>query len=95
MIPSGANGNCDTDNQQQRSLHDRNVRTATVNLYDDDTPATVVTVAAADATAKELGINKGIFTIARAGSTASALTVNYTMSGTATSGSDYTALPAV
>ncbi len=41
--------------------------TATVNLYDDDMPATVVTVSAADATAKELGTNKGIFTIARSG----------------------------
>ncbi len=40
-----------------------------------DAEQAIVTVTAADATAKELGINKGIFTIARAGSTAGALTV--------------------
>jgi YVTN family beta-propeller protein len=53
----------------------------------------VVTVAATDPTAAEVGSNgnpdPGTFTITRSGGTTIALTVNFTLTGTATPGTDY------
>jgi hypothetical protein len=55
--------------------------------------ATVVTIAATDNQAAELG-NTGTFTVTRAGSTANALTVYYTVSGSNTiNGTTYVRLP--
>jgi hypothetical protein len=62
---------------------------ATVEISSDE----VVTITAADPTAKENGLTTGYFVVRRTGSTSSALTVNYTVTGTAAPGSDYLALP--
>lgn len=64
---------------------------ATVTI-DDNEEDTVVTVAASDATAAEVG-NSGQFTVTRAGNLTNSLTVNLAVSGTASAGSDYTTLP--
>ena len=61
-------------------------------VNDDQLP--VVTIAATDAAASEVGPDAGTFTIARSGSTAAALTVRYAVGGTATNGADYQAIPA-
>lgn len=61
----------------------------------DDTPTTLVSVAATDDAADESPLDAGTFTLTRAGSTTSLtlpLTVNYTVGGTATAGSDYVPL---
>lgn len=61
---------------------------ATINLYDANTPQVSVAKQGSDPTE---GSN-GTFRFTRTGSTTSSLTVNYTVGGTATSGTDYTAL---
>ena len=65
---------------------------ATVTIKDDE--ASVITVAATDATAGEpnSGQGTGTFTFTRTAPLTAALTVNYAVGGTATSGTDYTAL---
>ncbi|WP_016951078.1 Calx-beta domain-containing protein [Anabaena sp. PCC 7108] len=68
------------------------VKSATVNIADNDLPPLpVITIAATDANAAE-PTNPGVFTLTRTGSTTSALTVNYTTAGTATNGTDYSNL---
>jgi hypothetical protein len=57
-----------------------------------DLPATLVSVAATDATAAEAGLDPGAFTIARTGDTATELTVNFLISGSAQVGTDYEAI---
>ena len=52
----------------------------------------VITVAATDAEAGEVGGNNGTFTLTRSGSLNSTLVVRYTAAGTATGGTDYSAL---
>jgi hypothetical protein len=59
----------------------------------DPAAVPVVSVAAADPSASEVGPDPGAFTIARIGSVTEALSVQYNVSGTATNGSDYTSLP--
>ena len=59
---------------------------ATINLYDDDTPQVTVAKQGGDPT--EGG--NGAFRITRSGSTSGDLTVNFTVGGTATSGTDFT-----
>lgn len=54
-----------------------------------DLPATLVSVAATDASAAEAGLDPGAFTITRAGDTAAELTVNFVLGGSAQSGTDY------
>jgi hypothetical protein len=67
--------------------------TATVTIADgNNTP--VVTIAATDASANEIGPDNGVFTIARTGAVTSALVVNVTIGGTATNGTDYTSIAA-
>lgn len=58
----------------------------------DAPPAPIVSIAATDANAAELGttVNPGSFTVTRTGDPTAALTVTYTVGGTATNGSDYT-----
>jgi hypothetical protein len=53
----------------------------------------VVSIQATDATANELGSERGTFTVTRTGPTASPLTVSLAASGTATPGVDYVTLP--
>jgi hypothetical protein len=60
---------------------------ATVTIVDE--PTAVVTIAATDANASEIGIDTGTFTITRAGDTTLALPVGFTRTGTATAGTDY------
>jgi len=62
---------------------------ATINIIDNDTPLSTVTIAATDVTASETGRETGTFTVTRTGSTASPLTVSYAIQGTATNGFDY------
>ncbi len=68
--------------------------TATVNLYDDDTPATVVTVTAQMLRQKNSN-KQGDFHNRQSRQYGGCVTVNYAMSGTAASGSDYTPCRAV
>lgn len=55
----------------------------------------VVTVAASDANASELGPDTGTFTVTRTGDTTGPLSVYYTLDGTARNGADYQRLPGV
>jgi len=67
---------------------------ATVNIQDAPPATSVVTVAATDASASEVGPNTGTFTVTRTGGDqSSVLTVYYSLSGTAGNGSDYQTLP--
>ncbi|MEO7317962.1 MAG: Calx-beta domain-containing protein, partial [Chthoniobacteraceae bacterium] len=52
----------------------------------------VVTIAATDASAAELGLDAAQFTVTRTGGSGNNLTVSYTVAGTATNGTDYIAL---
>ena len=61
-----------------------------MTIADNDTP--VVSVAATDPTASEVGPDTGTFTFTRLGSKSGSLKVNFSVGGTATSGVDYTAL---
>ena len=58
------------------------------SLVGENTKPPVITIAASDPTASEVGPNTGAFTVTRTGSTAAPLTVSYMISGTATQ-SDY------
>ena len=69
-----------------------NPSSATVTIKDDDLVLPVVTIAATDGIATELGGDAGEFTVARAGPTGAALTVTYAVGGDATAGVDYLAL---
>jgi hypothetical protein len=63
-----------------------------VKTFDDVTVTAslpVVSIQATDATANELGLERGTFTVTRTGPTASPLTVSLAASGTATPGVDY------
>ncbi len=62
----------------------------TVSIVDDD--ASVVTLAATDATASESG-GTGSFRVARTGDTSTPVTVTLQITGTAASPADYTSLP--
>jgi predicted secreted protein len=64
---------------------------ATVTIG-DAAPAPVVTVAATDAAASEIGPDVGVFRFSRTGATTAPLTVAYTVSGTALNGTDYTTI---
>ncbi|MDW8373738.1 MAG: Calx-beta domain-containing protein, partial [Planctomycetota bacterium] len=68
----------------------------TIIISDDDTPVTVVTIEAVDATASEniSPIDQAAVIVVRQGSLSNAVTVGLQTSGTATSGADYIALPA-
>ena len=55
-------------------------------------PATIVSVAATDASAAEAALDPGVFTITRTGDTSAELTVNFQLSGSAQAGTDYEAL---
>ncbi|MBI2925962.1 MAG: hypothetical protein HYY24_09685 [Verrucomicrobia bacterium] len=55
-------------------------------------PATIVSVAATDASAAEAGLDPGVFTLTRTGDTTAELTVNFQLSGSAQIGTDYEAL---
>jgi hypothetical protein len=52
----------------------------------------VVTIAATDPAAAELGPDTGLFTVTRAGNTNQSLTVNLTIGGSAVNGTDYAAI---
>jgi hypothetical protein len=58
----------------------------------DTAPPPVVTVAATDAAASEIGPNVGVFRFSRSGATTASLTVAYTVSGIALNGTDYSAI---
>ncbi len=65
---------------------------ASVDILDDDSappPTPIVSIAANDPTASELGLDNGIITISRNGSTISPLTVSFIISGDAINGTDY------
>ena len=62
---------------------------ATVNIIDNDTPLSVVSIAASDNSASESGRESGTFTVTRTGSSNGALTVGYSILGTAANGFDY------
>jgi hypothetical protein len=66
--------------------------TATGTITDDDQP--LVTIAAADKAASEVGGNTGTFRVSRAGPLTKALKVFLTYAGTAKNGVDYAKLPA-
>lgn len=55
----------------------------------------VITVAATDPNASELGPDPGTFTLSRTGDTSGALAVYYTLGGTARNGLDYERLPGI
>lgn len=83
-----------TDNRQGTAWSDH----ATITVVAVP-PQPVVTVAATDPEASEVGpsgthTDTGVFTLYRTGSTANALTVWYRLSGTAGNGADYRELPA-
>lgn len=63
-----------------------------VTIQDNDT---IVTIAASDGTATEVGPTTGAFTVTRAGYTGAALTVRYTLAGTATKAVDYASLSGI
>lgn len=69
---------------------------ARIRILDNDfapPPVTpVISVAATDAEASEVGGNNGVFTLTRSGSLNNSLLVRYTAAGTATGGGDYAAL---
>src|SRR5262249_44608327 len=57
-----------------------------------DNPAPVITIAATDPSASEVGPATGTFTFTRVGDTTFALSVDYTITGTAVNGADYDAI---
>jgi putative intracellular protease/amidase len=69
---------------------------ARVNIADNDVtppPVTpIITVAATDATANEVGNDNGTFTLTRTGALNNTLVVRYTANGTATAGQDFAPL---
>ncbi len=68
---------------------------ATTTLVDSEsaTGRPVVTLAAVDPVASEVGPDGGLLRLTRTGNTAAALAVNLRLAGTATSGADYSAIP--
>ena len=69
---------------------------ARVNITDNDAappPVTpIITVAATDSAAAEVGNNNGVFTLTRTGNLNNTLVVRYTANGTATAGQDFAPL---
>ncbi|MFM9966493.1 MAG: Calx-beta domain-containing protein [Planctomycetaceae bacterium] len=69
---------------------------ARVNIVSNDVappPVTpIITVAATDSAAAEVGNNNGVFTLTRTGALNNSLTVRYTANGTATPGPDFAPL---